>query len=124
MVQLIEPERGYTDVILRNEYEKKIEENPKQYLRFCPNATVNGVEVAFLICDHYKIFGSKEFILARYASFVGEKLAPVDGVSVFDENGEAPQFSISKLIDMIHVSDATWHSYKGKFKIVKPIAHW
>lgn len=115
MVQLIEPSKGYTDIILRREYENRLELNQNQFLRFCPNATINNdVEVAFLVCDRYLIATGLTLIRTKYAGFVGEKIISESNVDIFDENGKSSNFSLSALIDNIEVFGATWNSFKGK----------
>lgn len=115
-VQLLDATRGFTAEKLKEFFYTKRIEKPN-YLRYCRNATVNGVdvEVAFLVTkgkEQGERAFDKTFLSAKYASFVG---GMITGERVIDEKGNKVEFKPIQLTDYTEEPSIKWGTYEGKY---------
>lgn len=115
-VQIIYSPLGHTSEILKSEYIRRKSEKSNKFLRFCSNAIINNLSVAFLVYDipNYiepgrQFTNDESFFFAKYASLIGGELNKNRGAQVV--GGKLESYRLNNLIVK---PDVTWAIYDSK----------
>lgn len=124
LVQLIDPSINFTNTEIKKEFEKRSKGTFDHCLRYCPLATINNEEVAFLIhsiesnvkVEEMLISNEKAHLFAQYAKMLDQTIINI--INPIDRHQNIVWLGSITLTDYIQNSEAFWGSFVGMLNLI------